>query len=77
MHDLNTAIEAAKSGADASLALPGSMVCTPPHSEFWLRPPLYLRKRFCNLVSLVSLSTKPTCSPFMRNVLGAALVGGS
>uniref|UniRef100_A0A3Q2HUV4 FERM, ARHGEF and pleckstrin domain-containing protein 2 n=1 Tax=Equus caballus TaxID=9796 RepID=A0A3Q2HUV4_HORSE len=31
MHDLNTAIEAAKSGADASLALPGSMVCTPPH----------------------------------------------
>ncbi|XP_004427865.1 PREDICTED: FERM, RhoGEF and pleckstrin domain-containing protein 2 [Ceratotherium simum simum] len=31
MRDLNTAIEAAKSGSDTSLALPGSTVCTPPH----------------------------------------------
>ncbi|XP_064443485.1 FERM, ARHGEF and pleckstrin domain-containing protein 2 isoform X5 [Mirounga angustirostris] len=29
--DLNTAIDAAKSGSDQSLALPGSVVCAPPH----------------------------------------------
>uniref|UniRef100_A0A673SUP4 FERM, ARHGEF and pleckstrin domain-containing protein 2 n=1 Tax=Suricata suricatta TaxID=37032 RepID=A0A673SUP4_SURSU len=31
IHDLNMAIDLAKSGSDPSLALPGSILCAPPH----------------------------------------------
>lgn len=34
MHDLNNAIEAAKSSGNTTLAPPGSAVCIPPRSEF-------------------------------------------
>lgn len=53
MHDLNNAIEAAKSSGNMTLALPGSAVCIPPRSEFWLRPPA-LRKLSYKLVSSVT-----------------------
>lgn len=39
MHDLNTAIEAAKGGDGMTPALPGSTACAPPRSESWPRPP--------------------------------------
>lgn len=66
MHDLNNAIEAAKSSGNMTLALPGSAVCIPPRSEFWLRPPA-LRK----------LSYKPVSSVMFCPLSPRALIQGS
>lgn len=65
MHDLNTAIEAAKGGGGMTPALPGSTACAPPRSESWPRPresSLRLRKLFYSLVSLVTV-----CLPSTRS----------